>query len=231
MKHETVHLTDEDIMILKKTENTANNTITKRCKILMALDANHGSVLSYEDIMNEFKCSRHTISTIKREFIDGGVEKVISRKERVVLNPFKPKKRFSKSQEDWILNRIQNPAPTKSRRWSIRLLKKEFDMIFPADHVSRTTLSRFLSDHNIDLNTLDAKGRSKQIFHETERYYSGQDDDDTSPPNQNLKEDLQLLEQFCKDDDMYADIDQAFEKEDNIFLQSEIENDSFWDDF
>lgn len=229
MKHETIHLTDEDIKILKRIENTANNTITKRCKILMALDADHGSALSYNAIIEQYKCSRQTIATIKREFIDGGIEKVVSRKERVILNPYQPK-RFSKSQEDWILKRIQCPAPTKSRKWSIRLLKKEFDIMFPCDHAARTTLSRFLEDHKIDLNTLGAEDRNKHIARKTERYYSEQDNDDTQQ-NQNLEDDLKLLEQFCKDDVTYADIDKEFEKEDNNFLQSEIENDSYWDDF
>lgn len=163
MKHVTVRLNDAEVAKLQEIANTfkTSEELRKRCQVLLALDANHGDITPYEIIEQKYNISHRTIAYVKRDYREGGVEKVLERKKRVVSVPYS-KEPFPSDVADKIDQLIQTSALTRSGNWSERHLKERLDECESITRVGIPRIHAYLIEKHIDLKALNARNNSER---------------------------------------------------------------------
>ncbi len=84
-KKNHVQLSDTDAKHLKgiiKKKDT-NQTIANRCRVLTALDEDHPHATPYDHGVDAYGVSKTTISTLVKNFSEGGIDSALARKRSV----------------------------------------------------------------------------------------------------------------------------------------------------
>lgn len=85
-KENKVYLNEEERSLLKKLTSygTASATIIKRANILLSFDENNGKVKTQEKIAEIYGCNPALLHMVARQYAEGGIEKVTTRKKRMI---------------------------------------------------------------------------------------------------------------------------------------------------
>jgi len=117
----------------------------KRAQILLKsdLEANW----SYEQIAEAFNVSAVTIATVRKTFVEQGLEVALQRK--------KPERAYEHSLdgegEAHLIALACSQPPTGRKHWSLRLLQSRFVKLGYADSISHETIRRVLKKKNSSL--------------------------------------------------------------------------------
>ena len=117
----------------------------KRAQILLKsdLEANW----SYEQIAEAFNVSAVTIATVRKAFVEQGLEVALQRK--------KPEREYQHALdgegEAHLIALACSQPPTGRKHWSLRLLQSRFVKLGYADSISHETIRRVLKKKNSSL--------------------------------------------------------------------------------
>ncbi len=110
----------------------------KRAQILLKSDVQVN--WSYERIMEAFDVSAVTIATVRKAFVDQGLEVALQRK--------KPDREYEHvldgESEAHLIALACSEPPTGRKRWSLRLLRDRFVKLGYVDEISYETIRRAL---------------------------------------------------------------------------------------
>lgn len=75
----TIKLTDDERSKLKKAikNKSTSKTVLKRYQILLVLDNDKGTALTYQQIAHSYAVCQTTISNIKRIYVDDGIDALL----------------------------------------------------------------------------------------------------------------------------------------------------------
>jgi hypothetical protein len=143
-----VSLNNEEQAYLEKLVSSGNAPARKmqRARILLKSDCSEGGPnWNYEVICDAFKVNPVTVSTVRKAFSEGGLEKA--------LNRTKPDREYEQRldghAEAYLVALACSEAPNGYERWTLRLLQDRFVKLEVAESVShetvRTTLKKNLS--------------------------------------------------------------------------------------
>jgi transposase len=114
----------------------------RRAQILLKSDLQTN--WSYEQIMEAFDVSAVTIATIRRAFVEQGLEATLQRK--------KPDREYEHildgEGEAHLIALACSEPPTGRKHWSLRLLQDRFVKLGHADNISYETIRRVLKKRN-----------------------------------------------------------------------------------
>ena len=132
--------------IVDRGKHTA--TIVKRANILLSLDENHGPVLKQAEISRVLSVSTVTIMKISKQFVEEGLESVITLKKRE-SPPVKP---IATGEIEAKIIALACSAPPDGRgRWTLRLLECKAVELEIVDSISDNTIGRLLKKHHLSL--------------------------------------------------------------------------------
>jgi transposase len=126
---------------LTKTGNR-NSREFERAYILLALDK--GKKLN--EIKDFYNVSRITVWRVKRNYLNGGVDRAIQDEKR----PGQPIKYNDKVKAD-IIALACSQAPEGRSRWTIRLMEKTLKMEYGLETINRETIRLLLKKTNVSL--------------------------------------------------------------------------------
>ena len=118
-----INLTAEELQQLSKilAEKKESDRTQLRARILLMSDEAYEPRLSVLDLARELNTTHTTIQTTRNEYVEGGLNKAVYRKARVVS-------RKSRKLNDEVIAQIRELAasdpPEGHKKWSIRLLCK-----------------------------------------------------------------------------------------------------------
>ncbi len=114
----------------------------KRAQILLKSDLR--ARWSYEQIAEAFNVSAVTIATVRKTFIEQGLEVALQRK--------KPTREYARALdgegEAHLIALACSQPPTGRKHWSLRLLQNRFVKLGHADRISHETIRRVLKKTN-----------------------------------------------------------------------------------
>lgn len=117
----------------------------KRAQILLKSDLK--TKWSYEQIAEAFDVSAVTIATVRRTFVEQGLEVALQRK--------KPEREYEHALdgegEAHLIALACSQPPTGRKHWSLRLLQSRFVQLGHADSISHETIRRVLKKKNSSL--------------------------------------------------------------------------------
>jgi len=117
----------------------------KRAQILLKSDLQ--TKWSYEQIAEAFDVSAVTIATVRKTFIEHGLEVALQRK--------KPEREYEHvldgEGEAHLIALACSQPPTGRKHWSLRLLQSRFVKLGHADSISHETIRRVLKKKNSSL--------------------------------------------------------------------------------
>ena len=117
----------------------------KRAQILLKSDVQVN--WSYEQIMDAFDVSAVTISTVRKTFVEQGLEVALQRK--------KPDREYEHvldgEGEAHLIALTCSEPPSGRKRWSLRLLRDRFVKLGHVDEISYETIRRALKKTNSSL--------------------------------------------------------------------------------
>lgn len=152
-KKNHIQLSDDDVKqlkdILKKRDTT--QTVSNRCRVLLALDENHPPALSYEQCVNSYGVSKATVATVVKTFAEGGIDAVLARKRSV--NSDQARRKVDGRTEARLIEVACGPTPEGHCRWTIRLLEDEMKIILD-EPISRETIRRTLKKTGLNLTAV-----------------------------------------------------------------------------
>lgn len=123
-------------------KGTHSAKIIKRANILLALDETQGKVATQEEIAKTFCTTTTLVHTISKQFVEQGMEAVITRKKRETP-PVAPI-----ATGDIEAKTIQiacSPAPEGKPRWTLVMIEKEMGKLGVT--ISDNTVGRVLKKH------------------------------------------------------------------------------------
>ena len=114
----------------------------KRAQILLKSDLQTN--WSYEQIMAAFDVSAVTVATVRRAFVEQGLEATLQRK--------KPDREYEHildgAGEAYLIALACSEPPAGRAKWSLRLLQDRFVKLGHADNISYETIRRVLKKTN-----------------------------------------------------------------------------------
>ncbi len=114
----------------------------KRAQILLKSDVQTN--WSYEQIREAFDVTANTVVTVRRAFVEQGVEVALQRK--------KPDREYERlldgEGEAYLVALACSEPPTGRKHWSLRLLQDRFVKLGHVDHISYETIRRVLKKTN-----------------------------------------------------------------------------------
>jgi transposase len=117
----------------------------KRAQILLKSDLK--TKWSYEQIAEAFDVSAVTIATVRKTFVEQGLEVALQRK--------KPEREYEHvldgEGEAHLIALACSQPPTGRKHWSLRLLQSRFVKLGHADSISHETIRRILKKKNSSL--------------------------------------------------------------------------------
>lgn len=145
-----VDLTSEEQSHLEKliASGTAPARIITRARILLKSDCSEGGPnWSYEAICNALDVNSLTVTTVRKAYCEGGLEKVLKRK--------KPDREYAHSldgsAEAHLIALACSAAPTGYDRWTLRLLRDRFVKLEIVESISHETIRTTLKKKNLSL--------------------------------------------------------------------------------
>jgi len=149
-KYDPVYLTSADRKAIKKAtgKGGCSNQAKTRASILLALDENSGPVKDQEEIAAVLKCSTATVRRTAKAFCEGGVEKVLGRKERTDP-PVAPK--ATGEVEAKLIKMACSSPPEGNARWTLRLMESTVAIAEDMPNLSHMTIGRLLKKHHLGL--------------------------------------------------------------------------------
>jgi len=145
-----VYLSPEQRKELEEIVNRGKHTATivKRANILLSLDENNGSVLKQEEIAGVLSVSTVTIMKISKQFVEEGLESVITLKKRK-LPPITP---IATGEVEAKIIALACSSPPEGRsRWTLRLLESKAIELEIVETISDNTIGRLLKKHHLSL--------------------------------------------------------------------------------
>ena len=119
-----------------------------RARILLKSDSWEGSPnWSYEQLCAAFDVTETTVARVRRDFVEGGLERALARK--------KPEREYERCldgrAEAHLIALACSAAPQGYERWSLRLLQKRFVQLGYVEQVSHETIRTTLKKMNLSL--------------------------------------------------------------------------------
>ena len=134
-----VYLTSEERSNLEKLISSGIAPARKltRARILLKSDCSEGGPnWTYEAICNALEVNSLTVTTVRKAYSEGGLEKVLNRK--------KPDREYAHcldgSAEAHLIALASSDAPTGYDRWTLRLLRDRFVKLEIVESVSHETI-------------------------------------------------------------------------------------------
>lgn len=151
-KKYTINLSEEEFLKLKSIirNKKVSKTVLSRCQVLIDLDEGHGKVLTHEQSAKSNGICMATVTNIVKDYVDGGVNTVITLKRST--NSDNAKRKLDGRAEAKIIQIACGPVPEGHSRWTLRLLedKAKIELDVP---VSKDSIRRALKKTNFDLTT------------------------------------------------------------------------------
>lgn len=119
--------------------------IIRRANILMALDQTKGKVATQKEIAKMFCTTTTLVYTISKQFVEQGLEAVITRKKR--KNPPVPPIATGEI-EAKIIQIACSPAPAGKSRWTLVMIETEMGKL--GITISDNTIGRILKKHHLN---------------------------------------------------------------------------------
>lgn len=145
-----VKLTTEERQYLEKliSSGTTQARRLTRARVLLKSDCSEGGPnWSYEAIRDAFDVNSMTVTNIRKAFVEGGMEKTLSRK--------KPEREYSHSldgnAEAHLIALACGAAPDGYERWSLRLLQDRCVKLEIVSSISHETIRTTLKKKNLSL--------------------------------------------------------------------------------
>jgi transposase len=145
-----VELTEAERSQLKKfvSSGTAPARQIRRAQILLKSDCSpKGPNWTYEAICEALDISNVTVTAVRRAYMEGGVEAVLTRKkpERIY------ERRLDGEKEAYLIALACGEAPDGHERWTLRLLRDRFIKLGYVDNLSHETVRTTLKKMNLSL--------------------------------------------------------------------------------
>ena len=139
----TVKLSQEERLTLKKIakKKDTSQTVSARCRILLALDENAAGGMTYEKCMALHDVSRGMIAGTVKKFAEGGIEAVLTIKRNV--NSDNSMRKVDGRMEANLIRIACAPAPEGHARWTLRLLASESKVLL-GTQVGKDAIARAL---------------------------------------------------------------------------------------
>jgi hypothetical protein len=157
-----IDLSDVDIKRLKSTirkKSTSKNMI-RRCKVLLDLNTSQGKPITQQQCANSNGVCMATVSNIVKDYVDGGVDKVLTYNRS--NNSDQARRKLDGRAEAKIIEIACGPAPEGRSRWTLRLLEEKCRVELDVP-VSKDTIGRALKKTNLDLTeTVTGASRRKK---------------------------------------------------------------------
>lgn len=123
-------------------EGTESERAILRAKILLRSDVSaDGPKLSIMKLADELGTTHTTVQTTRTEYAEGGIEKAVYRKERVVSTK-------TRKLNDNVIEQIRQLAagnpPEGYKKWSLRLLCKVCEEKGIVEHISPASMGKIL---------------------------------------------------------------------------------------
>ncbi len=149
-KGNKVYLSKAEQAVLKKLTRTGTGSaqIITRAHILLSLDENSGKVKTQEEIAEAYGCNPALVRTIAKQYTEGGIEKVITRKKR--QTPPVPSK-ITGDIEAKIIQLACSKPPEGHTRWTLCLLEDKVVELGIIDSISDNTIGRLLKKRRSSL--------------------------------------------------------------------------------
>ena len=145
-----VKLTSEERSYLEKLVSSGEAPARKiqRARVLLKSDCSpDGPNWTYEAICNAFDVNSLTVTNIRKDFSEGGVEQALNRK--------KPKREYTHrldgNAEAHLIALACGDAPEGYDRWTLRLLRDRFVKLEIVESVSHETIRTTLKKTNLSL--------------------------------------------------------------------------------
>jgi transposase len=138
-----IELTDDQVMYIKKVLSSKKTpkTILTRCRILLDLDDKHGKQYSCQQVANRNGVTIKTLYTLVHNFLDNGLETVLTLKRGEGSNHSTQK--VGGREEAKLLEVACGPVPEGHARWTVRLLADASKVVLE-EPVSKSTVARVL---------------------------------------------------------------------------------------
>ncbi len=144
----SIKLTEEERQVLSKIldEKKESKRTMLRAQIILMSDEAYEPRLSVLDMAKELNTTHTTIQTTRNEYAEGGLEKAVYRKERVVS-------RKTRKLNDDVIAQIKElmagDPPKGHKKWSIRLLCKVCEEKGIVDGIAPSSMLRILNEDNV----------------------------------------------------------------------------------
>ena len=144
----SIKLTEEERQVLSKIldEKKESKRTMLRAQIILMSDEAYEPRLSVLDLTKELNTTHTTIQTTRNEYAEGGLEKAVYRKERVVS-------RKTRKLNDDVIAQIKElmagDPPKGHKKWSIRLLCKVCEEKGIVDGIAPSSMLRILNEDNV----------------------------------------------------------------------------------
>lgn len=145
-----VNLTSEERSQLEKliSSGTAPARKITRARILLKSDCSEGGPnWTYEAVCNALDVNSLTVTTVRKAYAEGGLEKVLNRK--------KPDREYAHSldgkAEAHLIALACSDAPEGYDRWTLRLLRDRFVKLEIVESVSHETIRTTLKKKKLSL--------------------------------------------------------------------------------
>ena len=145
-----VRLTDAERYQLKQIVSSGQAPARKirRAQILLKSDCSEGGPnWTYFQICEAFDVAQITVTQIRRDYAEGGIEAVMKRKS---INR-EYKRCLDGEGEAHLIALACGEPPEGYARWSLRLLKQKFVQLGYVDHISHETVRTTLKKTNLNL--------------------------------------------------------------------------------
>jgi hypothetical protein len=145
-----VKLTSEERLNLEKLVSSGSAPARKlrRARILLKSDCSEGGPnWTGEAICAAFDVNSVTVTNVRKEFVEGGLEKALNRKKpnREYLH------RLDGSAEAHLMALACSEAPEGYERWTLRLLQERFVKLEIVESISHETIRTTLKKKKLNL--------------------------------------------------------------------------------
>jgi len=129
-------------------KGVASARLINRAKIILKSDCSKdGSKKSIREISEELEVSTRTVSNTRRDYLEGGIERILMRK--------KPDREYEQAiggkEEAQIIALACSKAPEGYDRWTLRLLRDKSIELEIVDSVSYETIRKTLKKMKLSL--------------------------------------------------------------------------------
>jgi len=143
----SVKLSEDEKVLLKeiiKSERESARTIL-RAKILLMSDESYLPRLSLLELAEALKTTHTTIQTTRNEYDQGGVEKAVYRRDRVVPEA---NRKINPEVKNEIKKLAASNPPDGNKKWTLRLLCQVAEEKGIVDHICHASVRKILMEES-----------------------------------------------------------------------------------